>query len=192
MGSDKPPLVFQLPIFRLALAGRFAVGLFFLVTGFVNSLNPIKNFTNGNMDVALPSLARSTFTRSGRLVLPTNAAAFTAWLFCQLGAFDLARVADSPWIRAVSRQAGPTPWAALKGLFVNMTLFWKDGGHTYDPTHWTIVFFLRGSMRIYLALLATSFVKTKYRYAIMVFLHCFAWYTSDCKNLHLLAPTSTL
>ena len=35
------PHLFQLPFFRLAVGGRSAVAIFFLVTGYVNSIGPI-------------------------------------------------------------------------------------------------------------------------------------------------------
>ncbi|KMU80556.1 hypothetical protein CISG_02408 [Coccidioides immitis RMSCC 3703] len=178
-GAGKGPLLFQLPILRLCVGGRGAVALFFLVTGFVNSMNPIRHFDNGNVAGSLPNVSRSTFTRFGRLILPTNAAAATAWLVCQLGGFNLARVVESDWIRSVARAPGPTPWAAIKALLHNMTMYWHDGSGTYDPTHWAVVYFLRGSMRIYLTLLATSLVKTRWRILIIILLHSFCWWTND-------------
>ncbi|KAK2813620.1 hypothetical protein FQN50_000015 [Emmonsiellopsis sp. PD_5] len=173
------PLLFQLPILRLCVGGRAAVCIFFLVTGCVNSLNPIKNSQAGNTETALTNLARSTFTRSGRLLFPTDIAAIVAWSFCQLGFFNMARRADSPWVRMVTREQGPTAWEALKGLGNNLTFFWNSGSPTYDPVHWTIVYFLTGSMRIYLTLLATTLVKSRWRVAIVLFLYIFAWCTSD-------------
>ncbi|WEW59794.1 hypothetical protein PRK78_005274 [Emydomyces testavorans] len=179
LAADKGPMLFQLPFFRMCVGGRAAVALFFLVTGFVNSMGAMRHFANGNHATALPNLARSAFTRSARLILPTNAAAFTAWLVCQLGGFNLALAADSDWIRSVAKVPSPTAWHAITALFQNMTLFWHNGSGTYDPTHWAIVFFLRGSMRIYLTLLATSLVKTKWRIVIIVLLYLFSWWTGD-------------
>ncbi|EEP77338.1 predicted protein [Uncinocarpus reesii 1704] len=176
---DRGPILFQLPIFRLCVGGRAAVALFFLVTGFVNAMNPIKHFNNGNLGVALPSLARAAFTRFGRLILPTNAAALVAWVVCQFGGFNLARIVESDWIRSVSKAPGPTPWEAIKALMHNMVFFWHDGSGTYDPTHWAVLYFLRGSMKVYLTLLATSLVKTRWRVAIIILLHSFSWWTKD-------------
>ncbi|PGH27360.1 hypothetical protein AJ80_00838 [Polytolypa hystricis UAMH7299] len=178
-GEGQWPLLFQYPILRLCVAGRAAVAMFFILTGYVNSLNPIKNSTNGNFELALSNLAKSTFTRSGRLVFPTNVAAFVAWLFCQVGASNLARRVDSPWIRMVTKEPGPTFWQAIKKLMVNLTFFWHNGDGTYDPTHWSIVYFLQGSMRLYLVLLATMLVKTKWRMAVVAALYIFGWCTSD-------------
>ncbi|PGH16691.1 hypothetical protein AJ79_01564 [Helicocarpus griseus UAMH5409] len=173
------PLLFQLPILRLIVGGRAAVCIFFLVTGFVNSINPIKNAQAGNTELALTNLAKSTFTRSGRLFFPTNVAAAVAWTVCQLGGFNIASRADSPWIRMVSKEPGPTFWEAVKALLVNWTFFWNNGQGPYDPVHWTIVYFLSGSMRIYLTLLATTLVKARWRVVIVLFLYIFCWVTSD-------------
>ncbi|EQL28129.1 hypothetical protein BDFG_09094 [Blastomyces dermatitidis ATCC 26199] len=173
------PLLFQLPILRLCVGGRAAVCIFFIVTGFVNSLNPVKNVQAGNTELALTNLAKATFTRSGRLFFPTNIGATVAWAVCQLGGFNIARRADAGWVRMVSKVSGPTFWAAVKALLRNWTLFWNDGSGTYDPVHWTIVFFLSGSMRIYLTLLATSSVSSRWRVAIVVGLYIFSWCTSD-------------
>ncbi|OAX80119.1 hypothetical protein ACJ72_05552 [Emergomyces africanus] len=173
------PLLLQLPLFRLCVGGRSAVGIFFLVTGFVNSINPIKNADAGNTELALTNLAKSTFTRTGRLVFPTNLAATVAWVVCQLGGFNMARRADAGWIRMVTRYPGPTMWQAIKGLVRNWTIFWDDAGYTYDPVHWTVVSFLYGAMRIYLTLLATTFVSWRWRVAICAFLYLFCWCTND-------------
>ncbi|EGC45262.1 conserved hypothetical protein [Histoplasma capsulatum var. duboisii H88] len=173
------PLLFQLPIIRLCVGGRAAVCIFFLVTGFVNSINPIKNMQAGNTELALTNLAKSTFTRSGRLFFPTNIGATVAWTVCQLGGFNIARRADAPWIRMVAKTPGPTFWLAVKALLRNWTFFWNNGDGTYDPVHWTIVFFLSGSMRIYLTLLATALVRARWRITIIVFLYIFSWCTSD-------------
>ncbi|PGH01573.1 hypothetical protein GX51_05138 [Blastomyces parvus] len=173
------PLLFQLPILRLCVGGRAAVCVFFLVTGFVNSLNPIKNMQSGKTELALTNLAKATFTRSGRLFFPTNIAAAVAWGVCQLGGFSIAARADAGWVRMVSKAPGPTFWEAVKALLRNWTFFWNDGSGTYDPVHWTIVFFLSGSMRIYLTLLATTLVSARWRVAVVVGLYIFAWCTSD-------------
>ncbi|OJD19038.1 hypothetical protein AJ78_00989 [Emergomyces pasteurianus Ep9510] len=177
--KEGSPLLLQLPILRLCVGGRSAVSIFFLVTGFVNSINPIKNADAGNTELALTNLAKSTFTRSARLVIPTNLAATVAWLVCHLGGFNVAHRADAPWIRRVSRYPSPTLWTALKELVKNWTIYWNDSGTTYDPVHWTVVYFLEGSMRIYLTLLATTLVSWRWRVAICAFLYSFAWCTND-------------
>jgi hypothetical protein len=51
------PHLFQLPFFRLAVGGRSAVAIFFLVTGYVNSIGPISKARAGNHDAAFTGIA---------------------------------------------------------------------------------------------------------------------------------------
>ncbi|PGH04129.1 hypothetical protein GX51_03636 [Blastomyces parvus] len=173
------PLFFQLPILRLVVGGRGAVAIFFIITGFVNSLNPIKNARSNNTSVALVNLARSTFTRSGRLVMPTSVAVCIAWFLAQLGAFHMASRVDASWIRLQAHPPDPTWGQALFKLFRALTLFWHSGPGEYDGTHWTLVYFLQGSFRVYLALLAMMLLKTGYWRLITAFLYIWCWSTGD-------------
>ncbi|PGH17686.1 hypothetical protein AJ79_01048 [Helicocarpus griseus UAMH5409] len=173
------PLFFQLPFVRLIVGGRAAVAVFFIITGFVNSLNPIKNARAGNTSVALNNLARSTFTRSGRLVLPTSVATCIAWFLCQIGAFSMASRVDAGWIRGGAHAPDGSFGEAISKLFRALTLFWHSGPGEYDPTHWTLVYFLQGSFRVYLALLAMMLLTTRYWRAVTVFLYVWCWVIGD-------------
>ncbi|KAI5305414.1 hypothetical protein KEM56_004514, partial [Ascosphaera pollenicola] len=139
--------LFQYPIFRLCVSGRAAVAIFFLITGFVNSLNPVKNARAGNTAVGLKNLARSTFTRSGRLVVPTTVATLIGWALAEMGVFKMAARSDSWWIQGVAEPPDPTFKASVIHLIKTLVLSWNDGRTDFDKTHWTLVFFLKGSMR---------------------------------------------
>jgi hypothetical protein len=175
------PSLFQLPFLRLCVAGRAAVAVFFVITGFVNALNPLKNCYAGNTELVLSNLARSSFSRAARLVFPTSIAIFVAWTFCQFGTFSLATRVDSAWLQMVAHNPDQTVWAALKGLCRCLILFWSNGENKYDSVHWTLAFFLKGSLRIYMALLITALVKKHWRWWTVVFLYTFSWCTNDCK-----------
>ncbi|KAJ5692267.1 hypothetical protein N7462_001690 [Penicillium macrosclerotiorum] len=170
-----PASLFQYPILRLVVGGRLAVSLFFVITGYVSSLGARKHIRNGDTDVALSNLSKSTFTRTAKLVAPTNIGVFLAWLVCQLNGYRLASKTDSNWIRGGANTPGPTFGAALNGLFRNLVLFWHSGGSEYDHTYWTIPFFLKGSMLVYLTILATTFTRPISTKIILVFLYLFAW-----------------
>lgn len=169
------PHLFQLPFFRFCVGGRAAVAVFFLLTGFVNSLNLSKSIRNGNLESSLLKLSRSTFNRVGRLVVPTDAAIIVAWLVCQTNAHRIAMRADAAWIQRGAHAPGPTFWEAIVRLLRNLTLFWHNGITEYDGTHWTIPFFLKGSMQVYLTILATTLTRLRYRRLILIFLYLFAW-----------------
>ena len=167
--------LFQYPYFRLVVAGRLALALFFIITGYVNSFSPRKQIRNGDHTLVLSKLAKNTITRVGKLIAPTNAAIFMTWCVCQLNGFRIASQVDSSWIRVVATAPGPTFRAAISGLFQNLVLFWHGGASPYDPTYWTIPFFLKGSMLVYLTLMATTFTRPKYTKLILVLLYLFAW-----------------
>jgi peptidoglycan/LPS O-acetylase OafA/YrhL len=173
--ENGPVATFQYPFLRLIVGGRAAICLFFIITGYVNSLSTIKHTRNGDPELALINLSKSTFTRTGRLVIPTNAALCVSWLVCQLNLHRLASRIDSYWIRAGSHEPGPTFLGSINRLLRNLTLFWHAGESEYDGTYWTIPFFLKGSMLVYLALLATRFAKPRYTKVILIFLYCYAW-----------------
>lgn len=158
------------------VAGRLAVALFFIITGYVNSFNSRKQIRNGDFTFALSRLARSTFTRTGRLVIPTNIAVVMVWFVCQLNGFQIASQVDSGWIRGSGTPTpGPTFCNAINGLLRNLILFWHNGVSEYDHTYWTIPFFLKGSMLVYVTLLGTTYTQPKYTKLILILLYLFAW-----------------
>jgi len=167
---------FQYPFLRLVTGGRAAICLFFIITGYVNSLSTIKKTRlNNDPELSLIALSKSTFTRAGKLVIPTNAAICFSWLVCQLNLYRVASLIDSSWIRDKAYPPGPTFAKSIIRLLRNLTLFWHAGISEYDPTHWTIPFFLKGSMLVYLVLLATRFTKPKATKFILILLYCWAW-----------------
>lgn len=178
MSENGPSVLWQLPFFRLCVGGRGAVAIFFLITGFVNSINPVKNARAGNTGVALTNLARSSFTRSGRLVVPTTIAMTIGFVMCQTGLLQFAYRVDSDWIRGGGRNPDPLG-IALKKLVKTCTIYWSNGGAEYDGTHWTLAFFLKGSFRVYLALLAMTLTTPRSWRLINVFLYLYSWCTSD-------------
>lgn len=181
--SDKlPPTLFQLPFLRCLVMGRASVAVFALVTGYVNSLGPLKKSRAGNTDAALSGIAKSAFRRFGRFMMPAIVATTISWLACQLGAYSIAHVANSEWIRETS----PTPSSSFAGaffdLFSNLETTWIDGYNAYDRIQWTLTYLLKGSMMTYLSLFALIYVKPRWRMAIIAAMFCFKWKSGDCKQ----------
>ncbi|KAI9748487.1 MAG: hypothetical protein M4579_007209 [Chaenotheca gracillima] len=169
------PELFQLPFLRLCVGGRSAVAIFFLVTGYVNSMGPIKRARAGNTDAALNGLSRSALSRTGRLVLPASLSTFISWLFCHTGVYTLAKRADAPWIRQGAPPAHPTVYGATYDLIWSEIRTWAYGENEYDGTQWTLILFLEGSMIVYTTLLATVHVKPAYRKGILIGLYIYSW-----------------
>ncbi|EEQ32404.1 hypothetical protein McanMca71_007428 [Microsporum canis] len=179
LSDGGPSSIFQLPILRLCVGGRGSVAIFFIITGFVNSINPVKNARADNTYVGLTNLARSTFTRSGRLMVPTAIATTIAWALCHMGAFSISQRADASWIRATTPAPSTGFAEAFGNLLKTLVFFWHTGASVYDGTHWTLKFFLSGSFRTYLTLLALTLVKRRYWYIVTALLWAYAWLVND-------------
>jgi hypothetical protein len=172
---EKPPRLFQLPFLRLAVGGRAAVALFFLITGYVNSIGPIGKARAGNTDAAFNGIARSALARSGRLVLPTMVATFISWLLANVNAYHMTKHVDSTWIRQGWHRQEPTVWAAITSLVKAEVETWTIGWDDYDGTQWTLHLFLEGSMLVYMTMFATVLVKPKARFMIYGLLYLYFW-----------------
>lgn len=158
----KPRLV-QWPFVRVLFQGRIGVAIFAMVTGYVCALKPIKLCRQGQQDAAFKSMGKSALRRVPRLVLPAAFATFLTWLACELGANHVSAHCDSWWIR----ETGPTPipnlWRALVSLVNNIIGTWVAGGNHYDANQWTLLPLLLGSFWVYVFMLATGFVRPRYR-----------------------------
>lgn len=175
------PHLFQLPFFRLAVGGRSAVAIFFLVTGYVNSIGPISKSRAGNHDAAFTGIARSALARSGRLVLPTMVATFITWFLANTNAYHMTKHVDSTWIRQGWHRQEPTIWEALRSLIKAQTETWTIGWNDYDGTQWTLHLFLEGSMLVYTTMFATVLVKPKARMLIYAALYVYFWQLGEGK-----------
>ncbi|KAF2661841.1 hypothetical protein K491DRAFT_673758 [Lophiostoma macrostomum CBS 122681] len=169
------PHLFQLPFFRLAVGGRSAVALFFLITGYVNSIGPIGKSRAGNNDAAFTGIARSALARSGRLVLPTMVATVISWFLANINAYHMTKHVDSTWIRQGWHRQEPSLWAAFRSLFKAEVETWTIGWDEYDGTQWTLHLFLEGSMLVYMTMFATVMVKPKARFIVYAFLYMYYW-----------------
>lgn len=169
------PHLFQLPFFRLAVGGRSAVALFFLITGYVNSIGPIGRSRAGNTDAAFNGIAKSALARSGRLILPTMIATALTWFMANINAYHMTKHVDSTWIRQGWHRQEPTLGAAFSSLFKAEVGTWTVGWDDYDGTQWTLHLFLEGSMLVYMTMFATILVKPKARFVIYAALYLYFW-----------------
>ncbi|KAL8729564.1 MAG: hypothetical protein Q9166_004644 [cf. Caloplaca sp. 2 TL-2023] len=178
--SDKlPPTLLQLPFLRCLVMGRASVAVFALVTGYVNSLSPLKKSRAGNADAALAGIAKSAFRRFGRFIIPAIVATVISWLACQFGAYNVAHLADSSWIRDTSPAPSTSFAGAFYDLFKNLGTTWIDGYNTYDRIQWTLTYLLQGSMMTYLSLFALIYVKPRWRMLILGGMFYFKWKSGD-------------
>jgi peptidoglycan/LPS O-acetylase OafA/YrhL len=85
------PFPFALPFFRLILHGGFlAVAIFFVLSGYVCSIKPLKLARVGKPEEARKVIGSSAFRRVIRLALPAMLATSISWWLAQVGAYDMA------------------------------------------------------------------------------------------------------
>lgn len=179
MSESLPPTILQLPFLRIFFMGRASVAIFAILSGYVNALKPIRQTKLGQIDFALSGVAKSAFRRTGRFIIPAVLATTLSWLICQLGGYGLASHVESAWIRDTSPLASSSFAAAFHDLFDNLVTTWTDGGNQYDRIQWTLCYLLRGSMLVYVTIVATAYVQSKYRILIYVVLYLYNWRMGD-------------
>lgn len=179
----------HLPFLRLPAQGAPWVSLFFVLTGYVNAMKPIKQARCGNGSEALAGLAFSAFRRTSRLVLPATIATIISWTICQLGLFEVGRTCEAVWIRDTSPKPGPGIAGSVHLLLTNLFTTWTTGSNIYDKNQWTFPFLLKGSMLIFITLLATVRIHSIYRVLVFLGLYAFSWAGGDRKQNRLSTPS---
>jgi peptidoglycan/LPS O-acetylase OafA/YrhL len=116
---DRPYYFLTLPILRLSFQGGFlAVTIFFVISGYVCAMKPLKLSRAGKPDEARKAIASAAFRRILRLGAPATLATCISWTMDRLGAFNLAKsFPDSLWIVRFSPPVYRDFSAALTGLF---------------------------------------------------------------------------
>lgn len=155
-------------------------------------MKPIRQAQNGNGNQALSGLAFSAFRRTGRLVLPATIATIISWVICQLGLFEIGRTCEAVWIRDTSPKPGPGVTGSVRLLLANLFTTWTSGFNVYDKNQWTFPFLLKGSMLIFITLLATVRIHSNYRILVFLGLYAFNWAGGDRKRIYPSSVSSEL
>lgn len=173
-GEGGPSSWMQQPFLRLVGQGPAWVALFFILSGFVNALKPVKLARSGNIESALSNLAISSFRRPFRLFLPATATTIISWFITQFGAYETARRSDAYWLYITSPSPSPTWGKAFEDLLTAIRTTWLyEPGTPYDQPQWALLFLLQGSMFVFTALLITINLTPRFRvFAIVV---CYFW-----------------
>lgn len=174
--------LFQRPFFRLVGQGQAFVAIFFVLLGYVNSLKAVQLARAGAVNDALSSLASSAFRRTGRLVFPAAAVTVIAWFFCQLGAFQLALKTDAYWLRATSPRPSPSWPAAISDLVRQLISTWFYGDNAYDQPQWALLPLFKGSLYVFMTLLATVNSTPKFRLLAEAILYMWSWAIGDGRS----------
>ncbi|RKF71412.1 putative acyltransferase family protein [Golovinomyces cichoracearum] len=174
-----PPRILQYPFIRVLIQGRIGVSIFSLVTGYVCALKPLRQIRSGNVNAAFNSIARSAFRRIPRLILPTTIATVIIWILCQFGLFEVANRVESQWLNHSSPDITPFIGPAIRDLLYNLVSTWTKEFNKYDINQWTLFPLLKGSMMVYITLVATAYCNARYRMLIELCLFMFEYVSKD-------------
>lgn len=185
---DRPYRILNYPYFRLILHGGFlAVTIFFIMSGYVCSIKPLKLMRSGKGDEARKVIVSSAFRRIIRLGAPSITATAISWLMDRFGAFNLAQTLPGHvWLRVFSPPEDVTFTASLRPLLFSFLRTWYYDGrpfttsrNIYEGIQWTMAVELHGSFIIYLALAVTSTFTPFYRIASFFALIAYSAYCDD-------------
>jgi hypothetical protein len=172
-------ILFQRPFFRLVIQGQAWVAIFVVLLGFVNALKPLQLARRGATSDALAALSTGAFRRIGRLVVPAALVTILSWLLCQVGVFQFGRRVDAYWLRTTSPEPSPSVGAALADLVRQVGGTWMYGENVYDQPQWALLSLLRGSLYVFMTLLALVHTTPLFRVCAQLVLYAYSWATLD-------------
>jgi hypothetical protein len=121
----------QLPFIRIVYSGRFMVGLFFVLSGYVLSYRPLQLIRDSNTSALLDSLASSIFRRAMRLFLPIIPSTFVVMVLIHNGWYgsldpvikvpEIAPFSEQTmqWLRCLKMLINPLTWVPFHPKFSN-------------------------------------------------------------------------
>ncbi|KAK4612346.1 O-acetyltransferase PaAT-1 [Fulvia fulva] len=153
-GYDGKYYISTFPIIRLFFSGGpVAVSIFFVISGYVLALQPLRALHSHDSEKLLRHIGSGIFRRWTRLFLPVAITTFIWAMSWHI--FDI-----MPANRANTIRLEATQWATN---FLRYSFLFKDVPNAYNEHTWSIAFEFRGSMVIYTSLLAFRHLTTAFR-----------------------------
>lgn len=166
----------QLPFIRIIYSGRFMVGLFFVLSGYVLAHKPLQLIRDGNASALLDNLASSVFRRAIRLFLPIIISTYIVMILVHNGWYgSLFRGIKVPKVAPFGEQT--VQWLFDLEMIVN-PFSWATIGPKFSNQLWTLPTEFRGSMIIFLSLLGLSKAKTGVRMSLISLFALYSFYTA--------------
>lgn len=151
--------------------------IFAFLTGYVCALKPLKQSRSGDHLASFTSIAKSAFRRPPRLILPATIAMLISWTLAQFQAYLTALRSDCWWCRYASPKVKETLYGEMVQLGRSFLSVWTNGYMAYDDHQWALLPLLLASMLVYILLVATMFVK--FRWRLGVYLAMFLYFHQD-------------
>ncbi|SMR45254.1 unnamed protein product [Zymoseptoria tritici ST99CH_3D1] len=166
----------QLPFLCLLVRGRAMVTLFFAISGFVLSHGFLGAVRSGRLTDAVSRLSSLAIRRWLRLFAPAFISMMLVCLSSYVGAFDRGyEFQEGEWLTGMWEEHPPR-YTTLRMQLLDFWAEWWAWSSPfrwsfyfgyYDPHTWTIPVEFRGSMVLFLVLLATAGLKPRWSFGIM-------------------------
>jgi peptidoglycan/LPS O-acetylase OafA/YrhL len=115
---DVTPHLFQRPFLRMVAAGPFWISIFFLLSGYVCAIKPLRLSRAGQPDDARKVVASSAFRRLFRIGIPAAVGTIFPWILTQMGVFQLIPelALDGGWLSFTTPKRVEGIWASISEL----------------------------------------------------------------------------
>lgn len=171
--------IWQKPFIYLFFTGFPWVATFLIVSGWVNAIKPLKLMNAGQHEAAVLTLSSSLIRRILRLIAPVTIATIASWVMAQIGAFNIGAMSANGWMNRTSPHPSSSISQAFMDLLHAIYTTWTEASNYYDANLWCMLWFLTGSMCLYLVLIATSQSKPLTRRLILLGLFLWSWRRRD-------------
>ncbi|KAL6252722.1 hypothetical protein RBB50_000441 [Rhinocladiella similis] len=171
--------MFRLPILRLPCTGPAMVDIFFVISGYALSCRPLSLTRSSDFTRFSESLSSALFRRAIRLYAPVVFLTFLNAMLSYFKLFDPAGADHVPYNSTITK----TLWHWLDDLFTGLNPLnldryhsWNIKGLRYAIGMWTIPFEYRGSIVVFVVLLALGRTHPGLRFCILtsLVLYCVA------------------
>ncbi|KAH7326043.1 acyltransferase family-domain-containing protein [Stachybotrys elegans] len=166
----------KLPFIRIFYQGPPAVCVFFVISGYALSYRPLKLIRSHSYSDLATTMSSLIFRRGIRLYLPTAISTFMIVCLVRSGAYELTRdfandrtymknIVEPHPARMESAYDQWADWLWQMFEFIHVFSWNKFGGTTkYDVHLWTIPVEFRCSLYLFLAILGTARLRTRWRF----------------------------
>jgi hypothetical protein len=112
------PHLFQRPFIRLIASGPLMISIFFILSGYVCAIKPIRLSNAGMVDEARKVIASSALRRVLRIGLPATFGTMFSWGLAQMGAFAIPPYVEleGMWLAASTPKRVPGFFASVISL----------------------------------------------------------------------------
>jgi peptidoglycan/LPS O-acetylase OafA/YrhL len=181
-GAPSSPL--QLPFIRVIYSARPMVHIFFIISGYVLALKPLKQVHTKQYAALSSTLSSSVFRRGIRLFIPSFITLFVMALTVYYGIADSRYASAFMTLYYQLSDWQETCWRLLWASWAINDISYP--APVYNPALWTIPVEFSQSLLLFIAILGLSRCVTQARLFILAGVMAFCFYSGELYSLEFL------